>query len=253
MEAEMLEKDTSIVVLGVRVDIQAPDSEFQKERQALRAEMIPNLQRSRLIEKIERPEQYEVAVQAGRTMQAAINKATEFFKPKKQSIDGLKQVVLDAEKADCGEYQTEKVRLTKLVDTWDAAERQRLAEEQRLQLEQQRKDEEARRLADAIELERQGAPKEAVAAKLDEEAMPIAIVQQRAVPKVAGKTSRETWKAEVTDKKALIQAIADGAVSLEAVEVNESFLNKLASAYRAGLSIPGVKAVSSNSTSFRGK
>lgn len=253
IEAEPIERGTSMTVLGIPVDIQSPDSEFQKERSALKAEMIPNLQRSRLIEKIDDPAQYEVAVQAARMMQAGINKATEFFKPKKQSVDRLKQVVLDAERDDCGTYQQEKIRLTVLVDTWDAAERRRLAEEQQKYLEQQRQDEEARRLQAAMDLEAQGASKEAVAAKLDEEAMPMAIVQPRTTPKAAGKTSRETWSAVVEDKKALIAAVASGAVSLEALEINQSFLNKLASAYRAGLSIPGVKVVSSTNTSFRGK
>lgn len=60
-------------------------------------------------------------------------------------------------------------------------------------------------------------------------------------PKVAGISTRTTYKATVVDKLALIQAIAAGNVPLNAVDVNMPFLHSQARAWKETLSYPGVK------------
>ena len=54
-------------------------------------------------------------------------------------------------------------------------------------------------------------------------------------------TGRKNWKIRVTDKMALIKAVAAGTVPEEALEVNESWLRKQA-IQRDGLKYPGVQA-----------
>ena len=55
---------------------------------------------------------------------------------------------------------------------------------------------------------------------------------------------REVWSAEVTDIKALCRAVADGKASTECVMANMPVLNRMASALKATMNIPGVRAYS---------
>ena len=74
-------------------------------------------------------------------------------------------------------------------------------------------------------------------------------VQPKAVEPTANKQTSKTtmvttWKAQVYDKLALIEAVAKGDASMELLEVNQSALNKLASAQKDSMNLPGVKAIS---------
>lgn len=51
------------------------------------------------------------------------------------------------------------------------------------------------------------------------------------------------WRAEVFDLAALVRAVADGAVPLEALQADQSFLDGLAARSGEALAIPGVRAV----------
>ncbi len=51
------------------------------------------------------------------------------------------------------------------------------------------------------------------------------------------------WRAEVYDLAALVRAVADGAVPLEAVKPDLGFLDGLAARSGESLAIPGVRAV----------
>jgi hypothetical protein len=55
--------------------------------------------------------------------------------------------------------------------------------------------------------------------------------------------TREAWKAEVYDIRALCRAIADGAVSPMYIEGKQNLLNDLANSERSLMSVPGVRAV----------
>lgn len=61
------------------------------------------------------------------------------------------------------------------------------------------------------------------------------------VPKIAGISTRVTYKATVIDKMALIQAVAAGKVPMNALDVNMPFLNNQARAMKETLAYPGVK------------
>lgn len=51
------------------------------------------------------------------------------------------------------------------------------------------------------------------------------------------------WHAEVVDLMALVKAVADGSVPVDALAANTAFLDDAASREREGLRIPGVRAV----------
>lgn len=65
-----------------------------------------------------------------------------------------------------------------------------------------------------------------------------------AVPKLDSLQKRTLWEAEVTDKMALIRAVAEGKAPLQCLEPNMACLNGMARAAKSTLHIPGVKAVS---------
>lgn len=57
-------------------------------------------------------------------------------------------------------------------------------------------------------------------------------------------TDRETWSAELTDLRNLVDSISAGRVSIEAVNANMKFLNAQARLHKQNLRIPGVNVVS---------
>lgn len=61
-------------------------------------------------------------------------------------------------------------------------------------------------------------------------------------PKAVGISARGTWKAEVTDKAALIAFIATRPDLLHLVDVNQSGLNAMAKALKDAMTMPGVRA-----------
>lgn len=121
--------------------------------------------------------------------------------------------------------------------------------------EQERQRQEAqRKLDEAAEKERRRLAQQAgraaakgdtdKAAELNERAaMTVAPIVQQERPAISGITRRETWRAEVTDLRALVRGVADGQVPLAAIEPNLSFLHGQARALRAELRYPGVRSV----------
>ncbi len=112
-----------------------------------------------------------------------------------------------------------------------------------------KKADEERRLAEAASLEAAGEP-EAAAAVLDEPAPPPP-PPPAPVARVSGITTRTVWKARVTDKAALIRAVADGKAPSSLLEVDEASLGALARASKGELRIPGVEAFEERGVSAR--
>lgn len=67
-------------------------------------------------------------------------------------------------------------------------------------------------------------------------------VVEVSVAKVSGISQRSVWKAECTDKAALIAFIAANPQFMNLVEVNTSALNQMAKAMKDTMQIPGVRA-----------
>jgi hypothetical protein len=131
--------------------------------------------------------------------------------------------------------------------------RQRAITAARLKAEQ-----EAREKAELEKLERaqqlaEAGNMEAAAAVVDEEVeirhISTASLGVKEVAKVAGVSVRRLWYAEVTDLMALVVAVAQGRVPLQAIEANLPFLNKQAQAFMdtSALNYPGVKVIDRDS------
>lgn len=134
----------------------------------------------------------------------------------------------------CGRYTEAKQILSRKMGAWWNAEQERLAEERRKQEEQARADEVAR-------LKAEGATKKEVeAVKSGKVAVPLPPAPV-AAPTV-GRKPVVYWSAEVTDKMALVKAVAAGKVPLMALEANMTYLNGQAKLLKSEFAVPGVAA-----------
>jgi len=146
-----------------------------------------------------------------------------FADPKKKAAEAHK-AVCELEKSFLAPVD-EKIRLLKTSTTnWYAAEQRRIA------AEEERKRKEAEELA-ALSAEAESSGDIATAA----EAVAAAAIAQATVtvmPKVAGTSMREVWRAVVVDVSQLPR---------EYMIVNQSMLDKMAQATKGAVPIPGVK------------
>jgi len=117
-------------------------------------------------------------------------------------------------------------------------------------IEKARKEAEEKRLKDAEVLEEQGLTEEAE--KLIDKR--TRINTSEVAPKIdkGGTYTVTKWHAEVTDKAALIEAVATGRTDSEVLIPNMPHLNRLATIHKENMKIPGVKAVSEVSVGVRG-
>jgi len=133
-----------------------------------------------------------------------------------------------------------------------------LAEQERLRREEERRLREAVELQAAAELEqrieeaeRSGAPVAEINAMIEQPLVVPAPVAPPRVQRVEGISMRETWRAEVVDKAALIRAAAVRPDLHALLEVNVPALNGMARALKSAMSIPGVRAVCETGVSVR--
>lgn len=238
------------LVKQVEGEILGPESTFAVQRTEKRKEWEPIVENAKIV-KVYDVESYTHAIGLGRLLQASEKSLGELFVPAKKQIDAVKKIVLDAEKEDVGAVQAAKQAIAQKVQAWDAEQLKIKQEEERRLREIARKEEEERKLQEAIELEAQGEKEEAVRV-LDAPSLPPPVIVQTAVaPHVAGKVSRVTFKAQVTNLRALVAAVAKGSVPLEAVKADGVFLNRQATSYRMGLQYDGVTVVANESVNFR--
>ena len=119
-----------------------------------------------------------------------------------------------------------------------------LEESRRREAERLRRDAEARKQHEdlvvqvAAEVEKTDGTAAAEAILREADNIPPVVMEKQ---RVAGVTIRAVWKAEVTDLRALVKAIAEGKVPLAAIEVNLSFLNKQAGSLKGEMAYPGVR------------
>lgn len=96
----------------------------------------------------------------------------------------------------------------------------------------------------AKEQERAAAVVEAAEAKIAhaEAVAPVIMAAPVAAPEIKGFASRTVWKARVTDKAALIRAAAERPDIAALLLVDEKAANRLASALKGALNVPGLLA-----------
>lgn len=183
---------------------------------------------------------YEKAGELLKAHKAMEKEIKDYHKPIKQAIDVSKKKVIDAEKAELEKLNLGTLHLNHEMTAWyQAAEKKRKEEEARL-AEIARKEAEEQQLRDAEQAEKEGNKEEAEAILSEEVHIPPPVVQ-KTTPKVSGVAMRTTWKAKVSDLKALIKAVHDGKVPINAIQANEVFLNQQARALKGTMEYPGVK------------
>jgi ATP-dependent Clp protease ATP-binding subunit ClpA len=125
-------------------------------------------------------------------------------------------------------------------------------EQQRLRAEEQRKaDEAARKEREKLEAQAAKATASGKVEKAEQleqrAATVVAPVIQREAPKVAGINTREVWKAECTDLKALVKAIAEGRAPLSLVIANDKVIGAQARSLKGDFVCDGIRVWSEQS------
>lgn len=140
----------------------------------------------------------------------------------------------------------------RLIVDWDTEQRRLEAEARRKAEAEERRKAEEEQLAEAEAAAAEG--DEAAAEEiLEREPMVAPPPPPRARPKVSGVSTRETWKAQVTDIRALCKAIGEGKVATTLVQPNMPALNAQARSLKAEMKIPGVRAVANRTAAASGR
>ena len=104
--------------------------------------------------------------------------------------------------------------------------------------------EENAKLQAAIEAEEAG-QKEAVTHILEEPIVPPPVIAPKTTPKLqGGPIYREIWDIEIFDKKLFVKAVAEGKISLNAVDPKMVFLRAQERSLKNTMNLPGARAFS---------
>ncbi len=143
------------------------------------------------------------------------------------------------------DYSVEQTRLRRIE-----------AEQAAAKLERERRERELK--ADALRAKAELAPAgraeylKELADAHEEVAAMMVVGYTPAAPKMDGVHTCERWSAEVTDFRALVQAVANGQADIALLQPNMPALNGRAKALRNPSHIPGVKFITTTSTTVRG-
>lgn len=118
--------------------------------------------------------------------------------------------------------------------------KQKFLQAEQAKIDELAEQERRQRLQEAATLAEQGFIREAEEVATEAQLTPTPTLADD-TPELDGTRTRRNWKVTITDKKAVILAVADGIIPLEAVEIKESFLVSEARK-REGLDWPGIKA-----------
>jgi len=232
---------TTELALPKIVEILGPDGEYEKGRIALRANHAAVVTGAKQITKIESAEDAEQATNFGRLLQSAFKETEDFFKRYKVQVDAIKKPILDAEKLDIGPYETEKRRIGTLQSTWDQKVLREKEEADRIAREKALQDAREEALLRAIEMESiEGT--EAAEQILQEPIVAAPVVTlSKSYGRPAGSVNKGVvYKAKPNNLMETVKAIAAGKCPLQAVQFDESWLNKEADHKKEAFNIPGV-------------
>jgi hypothetical protein len=166
-------------------------------------------------------------------------------------MDAAKKSVMDLFAAPLKQLQEAEAGLKRAITGYQLEQaRIREAEERRLQEKADRERREAEARAEELRQKAADCPTEGRAAYLEglaeeQELKAAVIVAPTLAPaaKVEGVSMRDCWTAEVTDIRALCQAVCEGRIDAQALLPNMPYLSGLAKALKQGMRIPGVRAV----------
>lgn len=168
-------------------------------------------------------------------------RVTEIFAPVvKATHEAHKAAVAQREKLLAGATEAERILKAAVVtyERQQSAGREALRRQQEAIAHQQA---DLSREATATALEQAGQTQAAEAVRAAP-AAPVVLPPAPPAPSAPGLSFREHWSAEVTDLKALVQAVAAGSQPLDLLLPNDAALNALARSLKSSLQIPGVRA-----------
>ena len=148
--------------------------------------------------------------------------------------------------------EAEEKRLKGLAAAFEDEQGQKRREAEAALQKQLQAQEREQRDVDAMLAEEEGRASEAEAIREAPSTVPpVTVAKDRFVPKVAGTSRRETWKAEVADLAALAKAVVAGTVPIQAIQPDQKFLNQQARALKSALTYPGVRAYAESTMAVR--
>jgi hypothetical protein len=225
-------------------------TDAEAEEVALQSKALTLVEEARALRITGAPE-YQAASAFQLGIAALRKEITTFFAPLKKKADETHKAICAAEKDKLAPVVEAEQHVGALILTYRREEQKRIADRAAQDQAALRKAAEDKRLAEAARLEALGRPEEALA-KLDAPVLvPIVVPCEASIPKVAGLGFRETWKAEVTDKAALLCFVAGHPEYENLFTVNQPALDSMARAQRSGLRLPGVAPYSVESAVAR--
>lgn len=198
---------------------------------------------------IDSPIMYEMAGDELKTIKLKYKQLEDQRKAITQPMDTAKKQVMDLfrKPLEMLEQAESAIKKTMLAYTTEqrriAAEAQRKADEAAA-AERKRMEEQAKAAQET------GDAAAAVALQAASE-MVVAPVVQLAPAKVSGISTTVRWSAEVTDKVAYIKHVLEHPELIDTVEISMKPLNQMATALKDKMSIPGIRAVATESMSAR--
>lgn len=176
-----------------------------------------------------------------------------YWEPVKSSAWGAYKAIM-AKIQDMDEPAERAERAVKAeIRKWNDEQTRIEQERQRKAQEEAEKAAEEERLRAAIVAEESGASEAEVSQIVN---TPVAVVAEPVAPvyqRTKGISTRENWKAKVTDLHALVKAAAKDKSLLAYLEPNQTALNNRAKADRQTLNIPGVVPFNDAVVSARGR
>ena len=194
--------------------------------------------------------QYESAAELLKAVKSISKQIDEMFDASIKAAHSTHKTLLAAKAAQQEPVNGAEREIKAKMAAWAEAERLRAEAEARRLAEEARKAEEARLLEEAAAAEMDG--DDNAGAILEEAASVAAPVMAVAdTTKVAGVSHRSIWQAEVVDLGALVKAAALRPDLVPLLLPDQTALNRMASALRGNLSIPGVRPVEKRVVSVR--
>jgi len=210
--------------------------------------MVSNLPEA--IEPIDSSDAYEQAAAILIEAKSLLKKSETTRKTITKPIDKQKNTVMEYFRGNVDN------KLNGLVSSANRHIQDYLREQDRIQREKQAEAEEKARKEQARLSQRaqtaadKGQDEKAQA--LQEQAdTTVAAIPEPALPKVKGLSTRENWQCEVTDKMALIKAVAAGTAPATLIEPNTQALNKLAKTLKQDMDYPGTRVYDAGSIAVR--
>ncbi len=182
-------------------------------------------------------DQKDAAAELLREIKSVQKELDERKKEITKPLDAARKALLALFKPKEDELSQAEASLRRNILTYSQAQ-----EAARAKLEAQLRDEHRRQQeeieAQARELEEAGNNEQAEVMRIVAAVPPTIIL---AKDKTEGISKRTTWKAEVTNLRELVEAVADGRADIEFLQADMSSLNAAAKAQRGAALIPGVR------------